>query len=155
MGRRAHVPHLPPRHVARFKYPRISLCSQNPRKHSCKTRYSIGQLSSFPGHKILITRRAWKLEHLWEDVVLDAQGLPLNDTHSTRLTRLTFHIPHASVLHWLAGSFEARLYDEVGLSTHPERKDSLLANMLRWFPIKAAIRAILPKSSLNCLEQVM
>lgn len=64
-----------------------------------------------------------------------APGLPLTNTHNVRSARLTFNIPHAGVLHGLAGYFEACLYGDVGLSIHPDRKDAISPNMLSWFPI--------------------
>jgi protein arginine N-methyltransferase 5 len=48
---------------------------------------------------------------------------------------LRFYIPHAGVLHGLAGYFEAVLYGNVGLSIHPHRKDQISKDMLSWFPL--------------------
>ena len=62
-------------------------------------------------------------------------GLPPTNTHNTRSAKLTFHIPHAGVLHGLAGYFEAMLYGDVGLSIHPLRKDQISKDMLSWFPL--------------------
>lgn len=39
-----------------------------------------------------------------------------------------------------AGYFEAVLYDTVGLSIHPERKDKISRDMLSWFPIYFPVR---------------
>jgi protein arginine N-methyltransferase 5 len=80
-------------------------------------------------------QEAWDFTHPRKDLVLNAAGLPLTNTHNVRATRLTFHIPHAGVMHGLAGYFDARLYGDVGLSTHPDRKDLVSPNMLSWFPI--------------------
>ena len=62
-------------------------------------------------------------------------GLPLTNTHNVRSTNLTFHIPHAGVLHGLAGYFEAVLYGDVGISIHPDRQEGISPNMLSWFPM--------------------
>ena len=61
-------------------------------------------------------------------------GLPLTNSHNTRSAKLRFYIPHAGVLHGLAGYFEAVLYGNVGLSIHPQRKDQISKDMLSWFP---------------------
>ena len=39
------------------------------------------------------------------------------------------------MLHGFAGYFEAVLYENVGLSIHPERKDVVSKDMLSWFPL--------------------
>ena len=62
-------------------------------------------------------------------------GLPVTNSHNVRSAKLTFHIPHAGVLHGLAGYFEAVLYGEIGLSIHPHRKDQISKDMLSWFPL--------------------
>jgi hypothetical protein len=62
-------------------------------------------------------------------------GLPVTNSHNVRSARLTFHIPHAGVLHGLAGYFEAVLYGDIGLSIHPHRKDQISKDMLSWFPL--------------------
>ena len=62
-------------------------------------------------------------------------GLPLTNSHNVRSAQLNFYIPHAGVLHGLAGYFEAVLYRDVGLSIHPDRKDRISPNMLSWFPL--------------------
>lgn len=54
--------------------------------------------------------------------------------HNTRSTTLNFSIPQAGVLHGFAGYFEAVLYGNIGISTHPERKDRVSKDMLSWFP---------------------
>jgi protein arginine N-methyltransferase 5 len=38
-------------------------------------------------------------------------------------------------MHGLAGYFEAVLYKDVGISTHPDRMAKISPNMLSWFPI--------------------
>ena len=48
---------------------------------------------------------------------------------------MTFHIPHAGLLHGLAGYFEAHLYANVGLSIHPENMDRVSPDMFSWFPL--------------------
>jgi protein arginine N-methyltransferase 5 len=80
-------------------------------------------------------QECWEFVHPRSDVLLDSRGLPITNTHNVRSTRLTFHIPHAGILHGLAGYFEAVLYRDVGLSIHPERMDSISKDMLSWFPI--------------------
>jgi len=77
----------------------------------------------------------WAFEHPRRDVILNDQGLPLTNSHNSRFAKLNFQIPHAGVLHGLAGYFEAILYDNVGLSIHPQRKEQTSKNMLSWFPI--------------------
>ena len=62
-------------------------------------------------------------------------GLPVTNSHNSRFAILNFHIPHAGVLHGLAGYFEAVLYGNVGLSIHPQRKDYISKDMISWFPI--------------------
>lgn len=59
----------------------------------------------------------------------------MTNSHNTRSAKLIFHIPHAGVLHGLAGYFEAVLYGSVGLSIHPERMDKISKDMLSWFPL--------------------
>ena len=59
----------------------------------------------------------------------------MTNSHNSRFANLTFHIPHAGVLHGLAGYFEAILYGSVGLSIHPRRKDLISKDMISWFPI--------------------
>jgi protein arginine N-methyltransferase 5 len=44
----------------------------------------------------------WAFDHPRRDVVLDARGLPLTNSHNTRSAHLSFHIPHAGALHGLA-----------------------------------------------------
>ncbi|KAI0264494.1 PRMT5 arginine-N-methyltransferase-domain-containing protein [Gloeopeniophorella convolvens] len=80
-------------------------------------------------------QECWEFEHPRRDAVLDERGLPLTNSHNVRSAKLTFHIPHAGVLHGLAGYFEAVLYGEVGLSIHPQRKDLISKDMLSWFPL--------------------
>ncbi|KAG9073552.1 methyltransferase protein, partial [Ceratobasidium sp. UAMH 11750] len=78
----------------------------------------------------------WDFEHpRTNNVVLDPQGLPFTNTHNNRSCHLTFHIPHAGLMHGLAGYFEAVLYKDVGISTHPDRMAKISPNMLSWFPI--------------------
>jgi hypothetical protein len=69
-----------------------------------------------------------------------APGLPLTNSHNTRSATLTFHIPHAGILHGLGGYFEAVLYGEVGLSIHPTRKEHVSKDMLSWFPLFFPLR---------------
>ncbi|CAL1716513.1 unnamed protein product [Somion occarium] len=80
-------------------------------------------------------QECWEFEHPRRDAVLNAQGLPFTNSHNTRFAKLTFHIPHASVLHGFGGYFEAVLYGSVGLSIHPQRMDKISKDMLSWFPL--------------------
>lgn len=91
-----------------------------------------GGLSGNCGPKI---QECWEFEHPRRDAVLDGQGLPPTNTHNARSTKLTFHIPHAGMLHGLAGYFEAVLYGNIGLSIHPERMQHISKDMLSWFPL--------------------
>lgn len=59
----------------------------------------------------------------------------MTNSHNIRSAALTFHIPHAGILHGLAGYFEAVLYGDVGLSIHPDRKEHISKDMLSWFPL--------------------
>ncbi|CAE6494092.1 unnamed protein product [Rhizoctonia solani] len=76
----------------------------------------------------------WTFEHP-RKIVLDPQGLPITNTHNNAACHLTFHIPYAGLMHGLAGYFEAVLYKDVGITTHPERMEQVSPNMLSWFPI--------------------
>ncbi|KDN44206.1 hypothetical protein RSAG8_05679, partial [Rhizoctonia solani AG-8 WAC10335] len=76
----------------------------------------------------------WTFEHP-RKIVLDPQGLPITNTHNNASCHLTFHIPCAGLMHGLAGYFEAVLYKDVGITTHPERMEQVSPNMLSWFPI--------------------
>ncbi|KAL0570210.1 hypothetical protein V5O48_011747, partial [Marasmius crinis-equi] len=96
-----------------------------------------GGVSGKCGPKI---QECWEFEHPRRDVVLDERGLPPTNTHNTRSAKLSFHIPHAGVLHGLAGYFEAVLYGNIGLSIHPLRKDSISKDMLSWFPLFFPLR---------------
>ncbi|KAJ7284936.1 shk1 kinase-binding protein 1 [Mycena rebaudengoi] len=80
-------------------------------------------------------QECWEFEHPRRDAVLDERGLPLTNSHNVRSAKLSFFIPHAGVLHGLAGYFEAVLYGNIGLSIHPHRKDRISKDMLSWFPL--------------------
>ncbi|KAG6900677.1 hypothetical protein C0993_004986 [Termitomyces sp. T159_Od127] len=80
-------------------------------------------------------QECWEFVHPRTDAVLDARGLPTTNSHNVRSARLEFYIPHAGVLHGLAGYFEAVLYGDVGLSIHPQRKEQISKDMLSWFPL--------------------
>ncbi|THV03227.1 PRMT5-domain-containing protein [Dendrothele bispora CBS 962.96] len=80
-------------------------------------------------------QECWEFEHPRKETVLNSQGLPLTNSHNSRFAKLRFHIPHAGVLHGLAGYFEAVLYRNIGLSIHPHRKDQISKDMLSWFPL--------------------
>jgi protein arginine N-methyltransferase 5 len=64
----------------------------------------------------------------------------MTNTHNVRSTSLTFHVPHAGVMHGMAGYFEAVLYPGVELSIHPHRKDISSKDMLSWFPLFFPLR---------------
>jgi hypothetical protein len=66
---------------------------------------------------------------------VECLGLPLTNSHNVRSAKLSFHIPHAGVMHGLAGYFEATLYGHIGLSIHPHSKDRVSKDMLSWFPL--------------------
>ncbi|TCD60480.1 methyltransferase protein [Steccherinum ochraceum] len=91
-----------------------------------------GGLSGKCGPRV---QECWEFEHPRRDAVLNAQGLPMTNSHNARSAKLTFHIPHAGVLHGLAGYFEAVLYGSIGLSIHPERMAKISKDMLSWFPL--------------------
>lgn len=81
-------------------------------------------------------QECWEFEHPRKDSVLDPRvGLPKTNSHNARSAKLDFYIPHAGVLHGLAGYFEAVLYGEIGLSIHPQRKSDVSKDMLSWFPL--------------------
>ncbi|KAJ7035001.1 PRMT5-domain-containing protein [Mycena alexandri] len=80
-------------------------------------------------------QECWEFEHPRRDAVLNERGLPLTNSHNARSAKLDFSIPHAGVLHGLAGYFEAVLYGNIGLSIHPHRKDRISKDMLSWFPL--------------------
>ncbi|KAL1673674.1 PRMT5 arginine-N-methyltransferase-domain-containing protein [Schizophyllum commune] len=80
-------------------------------------------------------QECWSFDHPRRDALLDERGLPLSNSHNVRSAKLRFHIPHAGVMHGLAGYFEAVLYGTIGLSIHPERKDHVSKDMLSWFPL--------------------
>jgi len=94
-------------------------------------------------------QECWEFEHPRKDAILNAQGLPMTNSHNARSAKLTFHIPHAGVLHGLAGYFEAVLYGNIGLSIHPHRKDQISKDMLSWFPLFFPFKAplYLPNNS--------
>ncbi|KAG9314881.1 protein arginine N-methyltransferase [Chiua virens] len=97
-------------------------------------------------------QECWEFGHPSKDVTVDERGqtldwsnelslahgetgLPLTNSHNVRSAKTTFHIPHAGVMHGLAGYFEAVLYGDVGLSIHPNRKEQVSKDMLSWFPL--------------------
>ncbi|KAI0787942.1 PRMT5-domain-containing protein [Fomes fomentarius] len=80
-------------------------------------------------------QECWEFEHPRKDAALTEQGLPLTNSHNVRSAKLTFHIPHAGVLHGFGGYFEAVLYGNVGISIHPERMALISKDMLSWFPL--------------------
>ncbi|KIM68377.1 hypothetical protein SCLCIDRAFT_105837 [Scleroderma citrinum Foug A] len=85
-------------------------------------------------------QECWEFEHPGRDVAVDEKGLPFTNSHNVRAARRRFHIPHAGVMHGLAGYFEAVLYGDVGLSIHPQRKEHVSKDMLSWFPLFFPLR---------------
>ncbi|KAF8149849.1 shk1 kinase-binding protein 1 [Crassisporium funariophilum] len=80
-------------------------------------------------------QECWEFEHPRREAVLDERGLPFTNSHNARSAKLRFYIPHAGILHGLAGYFEAVIYGNIGLSIHPHRKDQVSKDMLSWFPL--------------------
>ena len=89
-------------------------------------------------------QQCWTFQHPRKEAVLDERGLPPTNLHNTRSCSLSFQIPHAGVLHGFAGYFEALLYDNVGLSIHPENMDRVCKDMLSWFPCFFPIKVRYP-----------
>ncbi|KAI4255169.1 MAG: hypothetical protein L6R42_006874 [Xanthoria sp. 1 TBL-2021] len=58
-----------------------------------------------------------------------------DNKHNTRTARLTFPTPHRGCMHGLAGYFEAVLYGDIELSTHPMHAERKSRDMTSWFPI--------------------
>jgi len=81
-------------------------------------------------------------------------GLPLTNSHNVRSAKLSFHIPHAGVMHGLAGYFEAVLYGDVGLSIHPHGKEWVSKDMLSWFPLFFPFRVCFSPSSRDTLSEL-
>ncbi|KAL8882234.1 MAG: hypothetical protein Q9198_000733, partial [Flavoplaca austrocitrina] len=67
-----------------------------------------------------------------------------NNKHNTRFARLTFPTPHRGCMHGLAGYFEAVLYGDIELSTHPLRADAKSKDMTSWFPIYFPLKVHCP-----------
>ena len=63
--------------------------------------------------------------------------------HNARCARLTFPTPHRGACHGLAGYFEAVLYDDVEMSTHPLRMANKSPDMMSWFPIFFPLKVFL------------
>ncbi|KAL8850378.1 MAG: hypothetical protein Q9221_004698 [Calogaya cf. arnoldii] len=90
-----------------------------------------------------IIKPVWRFEHTSSknkstnnNTTSDDESHRQNDNkHNTRSTRLTFPIPHRGCIHGLAGYFEAVLYDDVELSTHPLFTEDKSRDMTSWFPI--------------------
>ncbi|KAL8708289.1 MAG: hypothetical protein Q9225_007623 [Loekoesia sp. 1 TL-2023] len=116
--------------------------------------HAIDYLSTTPASPISvggepIVLAAWSFRHGPRDGdTNEAQGN--NNKHNTRSARLTFPAPHRGACHGLAGYFEAVLYGDVELSTHPLRMASKSPDMMSWFPIYFPLKTPLytPDSSL-------
>lgn len=77
------------------------------------------------------TKEAWSFDHP-------------NDNHHYRKARLSFSVPHRSVLHGFAGYFEAELYNDIELSTKPDTMELKSKDMVSWFPIWFPITQPMP-----------
>ncbi|WWC66577.1 uncharacterized protein I206_100480 [Kwoniella pini CBS 10737] len=108
-----------------------------------------GGVSGRCGEKV---QQCWQFEHPRRDLILDASGAPLTNTHNTRSSRHVFHIPHAATLHGLAGYFEAHLYSNVGLSIHPDNAHRVSPDMFSWFPMYFPLKEALYLPSGSELE---
>lgn len=64
----------------------------------------------------------------------------MTNSHNTRSAAHTFSIPHAGLLHGLAGYFESHLYSNIGLSIHPENSHRVSPDMYSWFPLFFPLR---------------
>jgi protein arginine N-methyltransferase 5 len=73
-------------------------------------------------------RQAWKFCHPVAERLADNQ-------HNIRKTKETFAVLNKSVMHGIAGYFEAVLYKDVQLSTRPDTIDEKSKDMVSWFPI--------------------
>lgn len=91
--------------------------------------------SSIHDQEPFSTLKVWLYHFRFLPELTKSTGIPITNAHNVRSAKLTFHIPHAGVLHGLAGYFEAVLYGGVGLSIHPETKDHISPQMLSWFPL--------------------
>lgn len=91
--------------------------------------------SSIHDQEPFSTLKVWPYHFRFLPELKRSTGIPITNAHNVRSAKLTFHIPHAGVLHGLAGYFEAVLYGGVGLSIHPETKDHISPQMLSWFPL--------------------
>ncbi|WVQ85433.1 hypothetical protein IAT38_007598 [Cryptococcus sp. DSM 104549] len=80
-------------------------------------------------------QQCWQFVHPRRDIPLDSRGVPLTNSHNTRASTHTFHIPHAATLHGLGGYFEAHLYGDIGLSIHPDNAHAVSPDLFSWFPL--------------------
>lgn len=82
---------------------------------------------------------AWSFTHgpppKQTDPPADGSSSSKENKHNERSARLAFPVPHRGACHGLAGYFEAVLYADVELSTHPLRMERKSRDMLSWFPI--------------------
>ncbi|KAL8873094.1 MAG: hypothetical protein Q9174_001382 [Haloplaca sp. 1 TL-2023] len=95
-----------------------------------------------------VIESAWSFEH--GALKKEVEGVKGDNRHNNRTASLHFNIPHRGVCHGLAGYFEAVLYDNIELSTHPLRmKEKGCADMMSWFPIYFPLKTPLytPSSS--------
>ncbi|KAL8647777.1 MAG: hypothetical protein Q9226_006291 [Calogaya cf. arnoldii] len=111
--------------------------------------HAIDYLSTLPPENpssvtavVPIIKEVWRFEHTssknTNTNTTEQSGFRQNDNenkHNTRSTRLTFPTPHRGCMHGLAGYFEAVLYDDVELSTHPLYTEIKSRDMTSWFPI--------------------
>ncbi|KAL8932222.1 MAG: hypothetical protein Q9216_006919, partial [Gyalolechia sp. 2 TL-2023] len=97
------------------------------------TALSSSASPSAPAQPIVLA--AWSFHHGPTPQSDETIGEDRNNRHNTRTARLTFPTPHRGVCHGLAGYFEATLYGDVELSTHPLTMGGKSPDMMSWFPI--------------------
>ncbi|KAI8927188.1 PRMT5 arginine-N-methyltransferase-domain-containing protein [Entophlyctis helioformis] len=96
-------------------------------------------------HEIAEPSPLWVFEHPVRSPMRQP-GHPHFNQHNTRYSSATFEVTQDTVMHGLAGYFEAVLYKDVMISIHPKTHSE---GMFSWFPIFFPIRVpvFLPKAS--------
>ncbi|ANB11215.1 Hsl7p [Sugiyamaella lignohabitans] len=79
----------------------------------------------FVSEKII---QAWTFTH-------PIQNMLPNNQHNVRKCKATFPVPHKTVVHGIAGYFEAVLYKDIHLSIRPDTIEAKSKDMVSWFPI--------------------
>ncbi|KAI8321959.1 Skb1 methyltransferase, partial [Martensiomyces pterosporus] len=74
----------------------------------------------------------WSFYHPDEDAEAGARVARRPNSHNQRASRHSFKVAAPSLVHGMAGYFDATLYGKVQLSIHP---DTHTPNMHSWFPI--------------------